>query len=90
MNETTQITQTKSHNNTRKEGTKERRLAVTTKLWECEEDRNNNYKREISHKAIEKNKNTEGEEKQRLHEKRRERESGKLNKKIEREHWGDK
>ncbi len=62
----------KSHNNTRKEGTKERRLAVTTKLWECEEDRNN-YKREISHKAIEKNKNTEGEEKQSLHEKRRER-----------------
>jgi hypothetical protein len=54
----------------RKEGTKERRLAVTTKLWECEEDRNNN-KREISHKAIEKNKNTEGEGKQRLHEKRR-------------------
>jgi hypothetical protein len=61
---------------------------VTTKLWECEEDRNNN-KREISHKAIEKNKNTEGEEKQRLHEKRRERESGKLYKKIEREHWRD-
>jgi hypothetical protein len=64
-----QITQ----QHTRKEGTKESRLAVTTTLWECEEDGNNNYKREISYYAIEKNKNTEGEEKQRLHEKRRER-----------------
>jgi hypothetical protein len=47
---------------------------VTTKVWECEGDRNNIYKREIYHKAIEKNKNTEGEGKQRLHETRRERE----------------